>query len=703
MTKWLVSAFLFIGLWVPAARSQTIMATSCNNTSGNTAVQNAINSATAGQTITIPSGTCAWTIPVTISGIGLTLSCQAGAVIQDDVPNASGPMLVWTGIPESALPRITGCDWEPFSGNSVSQFMNITGTCNSSGCTQFRFDHNLWGAASCWPDSTGGVPYFPMDNVFGVIDHNGTASQPMCKGAGTGGMIFNFELDSYQGVGNYGDNSWAQTDTFGSVNAMYVEDNYFQGNGGKIFVNDCDGHGCRVVARHNTLTLANLSGHGTESPGRARGTRQFEIYQNTFITTQSYCQSSGPYLIMLLRSGAEIGWGNTFKMTGSGACNPTFAGLTTLNTFRSFGGGGSGLWRFWGNCGTCSPWDINDGQQAVITGTITAVNGSTVTDSTKLWITNQFQPTTGGVACLFMDTVVGNSGQPVAGVLSNGTNSVTLGGGYNSGTMHVGDTYWISCAKAYVASTVTTGGSTITDTKANGGSGWTTNQWFVNGAPYTMWDLTLGASNEITSNTATTLTGNSTCNNFSCATYGAGDVYVITRATQCLDQSGAGVLPGNTNVINISGIPILPVGPVKESIDPVYEFMDTLQSTVSWNGAVSSSSARQIANRDFFQESTNQAAQTSPTSPFDGSSGTGHGTFANMPPCTSGCVVGAGYWATDQGSWNHSGSGGQGQFYVWNGTSWGLYYTPYAYPHPLTTGNLPTPPSPPTGLSATVQ
>jgi hypothetical protein len=42
--------------------------------------------------------------------------------------------------------------------------------------------------------------------------------------------------------------------------------------------------------------------------------------------------------------------------------------------------------------------------------------------------------------------------------------------------------------------------------------------------------------------------------------------------------------------------------------------------------------------------------------------------------------TGVGFWCTDQGAWNQSGSGGQGEFYVWNGSAWVLKYTPYQYP-----------------------
>lgn len=50
-------------------RAQTINAASCNTSD----VQTAINTATEGQTVTIPSGTCTWTSGVTVSGKGINI------------------------------------------------------------------------------------------------------------------------------------------------------------------------------------------------------------------------------------------------------------------------------------------------------------------------------------------------------------------------------------------------------------------------------------------------------------------------------------------------------------------------------------------------------------------------------------------------------------------------------------------------------
>jgi len=118
-----------------------------------------------------------------------------------------------------------------------------------------------------------------------------------------------------------------------------------------------------------------------------------------------------------------------------------------------------------------------------------------------------------------------------------------------------------------------------------------------------------------------------------------------------------------------------------------------------------------VENRDYYN-AVSVNAQTSPTSPFNGTIGIGHGTLANRPTtCTNLTLqngdTGSGvmYWATDQGSWNQSGDGrGSGVLYRCSATNtWTVHYTPYTYPHPLQTdsgggaGDV-TPPTAPTNL-----
>lgn len=92
------------------------------------------------------------------------------------------------------------------------------------------------------------------------------------------------------------------------------------------------------------------------------------------------------------------------------------------------------------------------------------------------------------------------------------------------------------------------------------------------------------------------------------------------------------------------------------------------------------------SNRDYY-EAVSNGAQTSPTSPFNGTTGMGFGTLANRPTtCTTGSEAadaghgGVGYFATDTNI-----------LYRCSATNtWIAHYRPYAYPHPLRSA-LPAP------------
>lgn len=93
------------------------------------------------------------------------------------------------------------------------------------------------------------------------------------------------------------------------------------------------------------------------------------------------------------------------------------------------------------------------------------------------------------------------------------------------------------------------------------------------------------------------------------------------------------------------------------------------------------------SDRDYY--STASGVQTTSSSPFNGTTGTGWGTLARRPTT---CTTGVGYFATDDGSWNQSSSnprgtqmnGSDGVLYRCSATNtWSVYYTPYTYPHPL--------------------
>jgi hypothetical protein len=139
------------------------------------------------------------------------------------------------------------------------------------------------------------------------------------------------------------------------------------------------------------------------------------------------------------------------------------------------------------------------------------------------------------------------------------------------------------------------------------------------------------------------------------------------------------------------------------SLSPVYAWNNVDASTNGkvaisienpWNTSNPAVSDHIKPNRDYY-DAVSASAQTSPTAPFNGTSGMGFGSLANRPStCTTNSAEvggGVGYFAVDQGS--------QGTLYRCSATNtWTVHYVPYTYPHPLVNATVALPP-PPTNLT----
>jgi hypothetical protein len=139
--------------------------------------------------------------------------------------------------------------------------------------------------------------------------------------------------------------------------------------------------------------------------------------------------------------------------------------------------------------------------------------------------------------------------------------------------------------------------------------------------------------------------------------------------------------------------------PVYGTLSPIYAWMNVDSSngnkvSVSienpWDASNPSVADHIKPNRDYY-DAVSKDAQSSRTSPFNGTTGMGFGTLANRPTtCTTNSAEsggGVGYWATDTQT-----------LYRCSATNtWTSHYKPYAYPHPLTQGSGAALP-PPTNL-----
>lgn len=146
---------------------------------------------------------------------------------------------------------------------------------------------------------------------------------------------------------------------------------------------------------------------------------------------------------------------------------------------------------------------------------------------------------------------------------------------------------------------------------------------------------------------------------------------------------------GSYHPYNADGCPYT----TKEKLNSTYVFQNRVTATGNFIG-LSNGGSTCVPNTDTVENLSFWVSKTG----FNGTVGVGAGTLANRPAT---CTMGVGYWATNQSTTDLTGMIGvnpstpiTGTLYKCTATNiWTAYYTPYTYPHPLTTGE-PPPPSP---------
>lgn len=440
--------YLFLLLVAIPLWAGTYTATDCNYSSVNTIVNGPTHTAVSGDTIIIPAGTCTWTsnlsvtVGITIQGTGTpnttpaTFGAGTLSTIIIDNAGSNNPLIgTQFGYSAGALFHLSTLDIEPYSvSTSLTSPIQIAGTCTASGCPNVRVDNIGFGLTTQWNESGNSSNANWMirtDNVFGVIDHCTLPSGSQVE-------LFNANHSSYLGVGTYGDNSWAQPDTFGSASALYVENNIAYFNQA---MSDCDVApvggavgGCRVVGRFNHGTFqgafAFMIPHGLDTDGRPQGGRQIEAYGNTIdCPNSSNVECDG---VVGYRSGTGFVFGNTLTNPSSGSY---WKYATTITVYRNVYTATSG----WGACGGSSAYDTNDGTVYYSGTTTTGSTGLTMYDSTKTWTTNQLIPS--GAPYSVYNVTQGWWAE----IASNTSNSITLHSNIpeQTNSFAVGDSYQI--------------------------------------------------------------------------------------------------------------------------------------------------------------------------------------------------------------------------------------------------------------------
>ncbi len=408
----ITKAVLLALLWsaVPLWAQGTYTAASCNQSDVNAVINGPTHKAVDGDTINVPAGTCTWASPLSVSvGISIVGAGAASTVILDKI-SSNHMFSVTVPSATSSTFRLSGMSLQPSGSTNGGMYAiaSIGGTCNSNTCSHIRLD-NL--SISGWVNGTHFTGFMmSADNVFGVLDHLNVAFT-------TGGEFINIGHSSYMGVGSNGDNSWAQADSYGTDNALYIESSTFSDTdqvGMAITDSDLSG-GARFVVRFNTLTNTSIQTHGTESTGRTRGVRQLEIYGNTLT-----CTSTGAGCDLIgQRGGTSLVFNNTIISSGGGQLNSE-ASLSVYRDGTSFNP--------WGFCDGQGQWDNNDGV-VYASGTISSTSWSNgalvVKDASKSWTVNQWA-VPGNTYSVVDTTITDSRGfHPGAEITSSASNSIT--------------------------------------------------------------------------------------------------------------------------------------------------------------------------------------------------------------------------------------------------------------------------------------
>ena len=265
----LLSILVFLSLFTTGNLwAATTSAPSCSQSNVNAAVANASD----GDTVLIPAGNCTWSSPLTITN--KSISIIGSGESSTFLTNASGRELILWELKPVGISRLSG----------------FTTTDNGSGCgggdggsvhirgdsPSFRLDHVTFTAKSC-------VPLRIHENVRGVIDHNTCTNSGFCFIPHHGKWQ---NINSTPGYPDgQGDQSWAAPSTMGTANQLVFEDNVFnRGSGAQVWTTD-DHHGTRSTYRFNRFNNVVMANHGTETGGRSRSVRHWEVYQNTFTWT----------------------------------------------------------------------------------------------------------------------------------------------------------------------------------------------------------------------------------------------------------------------------------------------------------------------------------------------------------------------------------------------------------------------------------
>jgi len=268
-------------------------------------VQTAVDSASDGETVNIPAGSCTWTDSVDVidKDIKIVGAGQGSTVITYNGPDAY----------DSAAFLIDN-DNLPKDNFEISQLTIINGMGDSaSGATLIM----VWDAGPDWrihqitltSEYSGNMIHVGRytGSNGGLVDH--CTFNKLGSGHTKGLQISATDRDVEQynsATTPLGHTSWNTPISLGTKNALFIEDCIFNWEDDYALL-DVD-EGGRVVFRYNTILGADFGTHGHDGGSRDTGVFSYEIYANSFDA-----DGTGLYTAIGLRGGTGVIYDNTFS------------------------------------------------------------------------------------------------------------------------------------------------------------------------------------------------------------------------------------------------------------------------------------------------------------------------------------------------------------------------------------------------------
>lgn len=317
-------------------------------------VSNAVQKASIGDVVQLPPGTNWWAETLYLTnGISLIGAGTNSTVIIDEENRNASPQLMDVYPAVGHFQEIANIQFQGGVTNTSPNYTGVLAVFGLQGAS-WRIDHNVF-------NGLYGKNICTYGNSASVVDHN-TFYEKFISVCCYGFIPGDIE----------GDISWSTAPTYGlaSTNCLYVENNYFTNTTtwlGSVGATDGDGGG-RIVFRDNIIMNDCFNNHGTESGGRIRSARSFEIYNNTFTCPVSNTAMYPIYAACMIRGGSGV----IFSNVVSGYSE--VAAIRNLRYTCPY----YGEWYPLGGANGLSPFDSNDPTLYLTGSNSSTTNGASV-------------------------------------------------------------------------------------------------------------------------------------------------------------------------------------------------------------------------------------------------------------------------------------------------------------------------------------